>query len=124
MNVRTTLPSAARCDDIGDGKLSSTARFSGANLNRLESVRATIAPEQDLSMMRGQALLLANFQEELEKPSPDLLLAGTYLGLVSKIPLNPDRVKQVTNGLCVPCSNEQASEIARVAEDQRLVPQK
>jgi hypothetical protein len=119
VNVRTTLQSAARCDDVGGG-MPMNQRVSGANLNRIASARAILdsggAPAESVT----SPYLLANFQEELEKATPDLTLAGLYVGLIAKGPVTPTTVKQVCTRLCVKVSDGQAADIAKAAELQRV----
>jgi hypothetical protein len=119
VNVRGTLQSAARCDDVG-GAMTTAQRFSGENLHRISAARALLDPAAGSAPVGEKPYLLASFQEELQKPSPDLTLAGVYVGLIAKGQVTPAKVKSVCARLCVPIGNDQAEAIARAAEQQRV----
>ncbi len=113
------LNSAGRCDDVGAG-MTADAQYSKANLARMKAAYALIAPEAAAAGEMPSPYLLANFQAELTKANPDMLLAGTYLGLVAKEPVTPDAVKKVCWRMCAPVGGGAAEQIAQVAENQRL----
>jgi len=98
---------------------SGQARLNGDNLGRIDTVAQYLG--QGAQGERGPTAryLLADLQEELEKPQPDLTLAGTYLGLASGMPLTPTLVSEVSESLCAPVSDHAAHDIAGVAETQR-----
>lgn len=120
VNVRGTLQSAARCDDVGGGTMTTSQRFSGQNLSRISAARALLDPATASAPVGEKPYLLASFQEELQKPTPDLALAGVYVGLIAKGQVTPAKVKSVGARLCVPVSNDQAEAIAQAAEQQRV----
>jgi len=66
-------------------------------------------------------LLLANYQAELEKRTPNPVLAGTYLGMVAKVPVTPQLISKVSSGMCVIAPSDQQDRIANVAEEQRML---
>ncbi len=120
MNVRTTLQSAGRCDDMDSGGTTAGQRFSGANVNRIASAQALLDPTATMENPGANPHLLATFQQEMLQSSPDLTTAGLYVALVAKGPVSADKVKSVGARLCVPVSNAQAEQIAQAAENQRV----
>lgn len=63
--------------------------------------------------------LLANLQEELQKPRPNVTLAGTYLGIASTMPVTPALVSQLGAVLCTPVEQSIVKTVSQVAESQR-----
>lgn len=120
VNVRTTLASAGRCDDMDSGSMTAGQRFSGANVNRIASAQALLDPSATMENPGANPHLLATFQQEMLQSSPDLTTAGLYVALVAKGPVSADKVKSVGARLCVPVSNAQAEQIAQAAENQRV----
>lgn len=96
-----------------------SARSSGANMDRIETVAQYLSHPAQARGGATARYLLADLQEELEKPDPDLTLAGTYLGIASAMPVTPALVADIGNSLCAPVSEHAAQTIARVAEEQR-----
>lgn len=93
-------------------------RMSGGNGERVEAVAQYLshgAPHRDATARN----LVANLQEELEKPQPDLTLVGTYLGLASRSPVTSSLVEDVSASLCAPVTGGAAQQVAEVAEAQR-----
>jgi len=93
-------------------------RVSGGNGDRVEAVAQYLshgAPHRNASARN----LVANLQEELEKPRLDLTLAGTYLGLASRTPVTSNLVEDVSASLCAPVTGRAAQQVAEVAEAQR-----
>ncbi len=113
------LQALARCDDVS-GAMSSAAAFSGRNVQRATAARAILAPEDVAEGAVPSPYLLVSFQEEVQKPKPDVLVAGTYLGLMAKVPVTEEIVKQVAWRMCVPLDEANAESIAANAEVQRL----
>jgi hypothetical protein len=68
---------------------------------------------------RVAPFLIANFQEEMDKPKPDLQLAGIYLGTVAGKPVTVDTVTTIGRALCVNVGGGQAEPVAVAAETQR-----
>ncbi len=93
-------------------------RMSGANGDRVQAVAQYLNHGAHRRASTGR-LLVANMQEELEKPQPDLTLVGTYLGLASHTPVTSSLVEDVGASLCAPVSASAAQAIAEVAEAQR-----
>ncbi|HQT25519.1 MAG TPA: hypothetical protein PLK99_02830, partial [Burkholderiales bacterium] len=62
----------------------------------------------------------ANYQAELEKQKPNAVLAGTYIGMVAKVPVTPGVISRASSMMCVALPNEQQDRIAGVAEEQRM----
>lgn len=94
------------------------ARMSGGNGERVEVV-ARYLNHGARPRASTARLLVANVQEELEKPRPDLTLVGTYLGLASRTPVTSSLVEDVSASLCAPVSGGDAQAIAEIAEVQR-----
>jgi hypothetical protein len=92
-------------------------RMSGNNSGRINTVANYLSPGQESSATARY--LLADMQEELEKPHPDLTLAATYLGIASGVPITPALVSEVSESLCSPVSHSMAEAIAPAAEAQR-----
>jgi len=118
VNVRATLDESARCEGVTSG-MSAARQFSGANLLRLNTARGLVDPVLAASGKVGSPYLMANLQSELTKPQPNTELAGTYLGLLAKVPVSLDTVKKIGFQLCAVVGDAQAKEIAQVAEQQR-----
>ena len=104
-----------RCEDMA--AINSSNRLEGKNLERFKSALSLLAP--GTSLTGSSALLLASFQKELEKQKPSPVLAGTYLGMVAKVPVTPPLITRVSSGLCVILPDEKKSGIANIAEEQR-----
>jgi len=93
-------------------------RMFGGNGDRVEAV----AQYLNHGARRGDSTatnLVANMQEELEKPQPDLTLVGTYLGIASRTPVTSALVEDVSASLCAPVTGSAAQQVAEVAEAQR-----
>lgn len=96
------------------------ARLSGNNLARIDALADGLMPGAAQSALTAR-YLLADMQAELEKPDPDPLLAGTYLGMVSVRPVTAELVAVVSESLCAPpLPPSRARTIAAIAEAQRL----
>ena len=106
------------CIDVPEQGQKKGDRVAGRNLVRLDAVRATIAPEYD-PLWKSPLYLTADYQAELEKESPDPVLAGTYLGMVSAVPVTAGVVNEVNALLCVTVAPELVEQIAATAESQR-----
>ncbi|MCG6953975.1 MAG: hypothetical protein LJE90_16510 [Betaproteobacteria bacterium] len=93
-------------------------RMSGSNEGRIQAVAQHLAhrARQDGATAR---YLVANIQEELERPQPDLPLIGTYFGLASRVPVTRALVENVSMSLCTPVTGSAAQSIADIAEAQR-----
>ena len=104
-----------RCEDMSG--INASNRLEGKNLERFRSALSLLAPGASLN--GSSALLLANFQTELARQAPDPVLAGTYLGMVAKVPVTTGLISKVSSGLCVIPPGENKSRIADVAEEQR-----
>jgi hypothetical protein len=110
------LVGEARCGDMGT--LNAGNRLDGKNLVRFREARSLLAPNERLPA--SAILLIANYQAELEKQKPDPVLAGTYIGNVARLPVTPELISQVSDGLCVIPPEDKKREIANAAEEQRL----
>jgi hypothetical protein len=117
INVRTVLDSSPRCEGVA-AKMPSAEQLGSTNLRRLNAARSIVDPELGSGKMPAP-YLMANLQEELVKPAPDAQLAGTYLGLIAKAPVTPEKVKQVAFQLCVLIGDDEAEKISAAAEQQR-----
>ena len=105
------------CRDFVPATQGLSARMERRNVARFR--RAESMMEKGARQGGDADYLIASYQEELAKPEPDLLLAGTYLGLVSNEPMTASTIERLSQALCVPVSHEQALGIARAAEGQR-----
>ncbi|HVC11419.1 MAG TPA: hypothetical protein VNE59_07270 [Burkholderiales bacterium] len=112
--------SEVNCHDVSPAGMSATERLSGANMERIEDVRALVGGRSGQARVRPSRYLLANFQEELAKPRPDLTAAATYLGIAAQEPVTAELVLRASQLLCVPVSNAEAASISTAAESQRL----
>lgn len=117
--IQGVSPHESVCEDLRGGFRNPSQRMTGANGERLDAASAMVHPEGEAREVQALRLLLANFQEEMLKRSPDLTLAGTYLGVVADLPVTEEMVAQLADSLCVPVRREQAASIAGVAEVQR-----
>lgn len=118
INVRGVLPSEERCDGVG-GEMTSAQRYSERNLRRISAAYAQLDPAAGFSLSGKGPHMLANLQAELQRPAPDLDVAGVFVGLAAKGPVTPEKVKSVCAHLCVPLPDAHAAEIAQTAELQR-----
>lgn len=107
------------CEDIHGGFQNPSHRMTGVNGDRIELAGAMIHPDIEAREVRMLRLLIASFQEELQKRQPDELLAGTYLGVAADIPVTEEMVLRLSESLCVPVPPQRAGSIASVAETQR-----
>lgn len=96
-----------------------SGRTGSANMDRIGAVAQYLAHPAQTEGSSTARYLLADLQEELAKPRPDLTLAGTYLGIASAVPVTPALVADVGISLCAPVAEHAAQVIARVAETQR-----
>ncbi|MGE5129934.1 MAG: hypothetical protein ACM3IK_09905, partial [Sphingomonadaceae bacterium] len=119
VNARSSLDAPSRCEGVGGG-MPAAQQFSGGNLLRLNAARGMVDPAFAASGKVGSPYLMGNLQSELVKARPNAELAGTYLGLVAKVPVTAATVKSIGSQLCAVVSDAQAQEIAQVAEQQRL----
>ena len=108
-----------RCAYATPGRLTSKARLSGQNLDQLVTAQYVLAPNFDPGEARTAILLLANYQEELEKREPDALVAATYLAMTATRPVTAEVVARVNALLCVTSTRTLAEQVASSAENQR-----
>jgi hypothetical protein len=94
-------------------------RMSGNNGGRIEAVARYLAHRPGANDSTAR-YLIANMQEELEKPQPDLTLIGTYFGIASRTRVTQGLVKDVSASLCAPVAGSAAQSIAEIAEAQRV----
>jgi hypothetical protein len=118
INVRGALPSEERCDGVG-GEMTSAQRYSERNLRRISAAYAQLDPAAGYTLSGNGPHMLANLQAELQRPAPDLDVAGVFVGLAAKGPVTPEKVKSVCAHLCVSLPDSHATEIAQTAELQR-----
>jgi hypothetical protein len=111
-----TVTQFGKCPTIS-GNANPQARISGDNSGRINTVANYLSQGQASNATAHY--LLADMQEELEKPKPDLTLAATYLGIASGMPVTPALVSDVSASLCSPVSPSVAEAIAPAAEAQR-----
>ncbi len=108
----TRLTQAAWCDGFEVARLSPDARMSGANRERLKAAERLVAPGLAETRSISGLSLLGGYQEEMERPRPDVATAATYLATVSAIVITPEVVGQVNGLLCVTTTARRAAEIA------------
>lgn len=119
-----SLTGSFRCGDVG-ANLAQTARFSKANMERGHEVQRVLqsdakSPDDEYR----EHALLASFQEEMTKPSPDPTVAGTYLGLIAHREVTPGLIRDVCFHMCVPAGGaETLEEMASNAEVVRVAVQ-
>lgn len=118
VNVRSALDAPSRCEGVG-GRMGAGQQYAGGNLLRLNAARGMVDPALAQSGAIASPYLMGGLQGELLKVSPNTELAGTYLGLIAKVPVTPDIVKKISGQVCGRLSDKQAQEIAEVAEQQR-----
>lgn len=119
-DVTSVSPPAGGGDECRNFVPASTtlsSRLDRGNLARFHQAESLM--EKGKSQAGEADYLMASYQEELAKPEPDLLLAGTYLGLVAGGPVTAATIERVSRMLCVPISHDQALGIAKAAEGQR-----
>jgi len=107
------------CEDIQRSLRNPGHRMTGVNGERIERAGTMVHPDIEAREVQMLRLLIASFQEEMQKRQPDSLLAGTYLGVAADIPVTEEMVMQLSESLCVPVQRGQAASIAGVAETQR-----
>lgn len=113
---------AGSCDDLSAEAVKAGNRLKGKNLVRINIAGAYLASDvtaEKIERSGSPRRNLANYQEELEKNSPDTTVAGIYLGLVTMQKVTPDMINRINAILCVKTNPRQTAAIAKVAEDQR-----
>jgi len=112
----------ASCTADTARELSFDQRFESDNLVRLYVAGAYLAPVVTQAKLDGTGsplLNLAYYQAAAAQTKPDLLLAGTYLGLVTERPMTESVVERVNRVLCLSLTRSQAANVARISEGQR-----
>lgn len=112
---RATLTPGTWCDGFVAGRMSESARLSGANRERLAAAQRLVAPGLGDTRAVSGLSLLGGYQEELEKPRTDVTMAALYLATASGVPVTPALVGQVNGLLCVSTTARRAEEIAAAA---------
>lgn len=116
----SVVPQAmAWCHGFRLGTLSGSNRLTGANLQRLRAAQAELAPGFSTGSARTGLDLLAGYQEQLERPQPDIALAANYLALVSTVPITLRTVRTLNALLCVSTTRTDAERVAAAAEISR-----
>ncbi len=118
--AKLVLNSPARCDDVGQN-MPTRAFYTTANLSRLDAALVELDPD---ALKSGRGLdpsLMVDVQEELVDGGADKALVGTYLAMMSKVPVTPETVKRVAYRLCAPIDDDTASKIAQMAEEVRTL---
>ena len=87
--------------------------------SRLQYGSGFIAPKTGGHYRGSRHVMLASYQEELGKGTPDVVLAGTYLGIAAETTVTARSVSDLNEVLCVPVSAALADRIADIAEAQR-----
>ena len=116
-----SLSGSFRCADIG-ANLARASRFAKANMERgHEAQRVLLSDAASPDEEHREHVLIASFQEEMMKPTPDPAVAGTYLGLIAHTEVTPVLVEDVCFHLCVEAgSRETAGQVASNAEAVRV----
>ncbi|QQS14443.1 MAG: hypothetical protein IPK81_09935 [Rhodospirillales bacterium] len=116
------LDSVARGDLCGDyrlGAMVAAERLRSPNLRRLDFAQRYLAPGFDAGKNQTGVRILASYQEEMERPRPDPLVAGTYIAMVSTVPVTDGLVEQLNAILCVSGAPKRISAIAAAARQQK-----
>jgi len=109
------------CERYRGREMSTRQRYTGENLKRLKAAGLIVAPDytSDVPGKVGYAeRFLAYYQEELDKPKPDYVLAGIYLGLISGKKLTNKYLTRVNRALCVTMSDKQRKTAITAASEQ------
>jgi hypothetical protein len=114
-----TTAQFGRCPTPGANPMTAQARLSGDNFGRIETVSRYLTSDRKLASNSNARYLLVVLQEELQKTRPDLVLAGTYLGIIATKAITPSLAADVSESLCAPLSNSAAETMAGVAEAQQ-----
>lgn len=107
------------CGDYRYGVRRMQDRLSGSNVRRIDFAQRYLAPGFDAAGKKTGLQILAGYQEEMEKPRPNVLLAATYLSMVSTIAITAPVVEQVNAILCIATSPRRISDIVDAARRQR-----
>lgn len=119
MASHSTLRPGKWCADYRLGQLSDRQRLEGANLTRLQAAQDEIAPGFVAGRARTGLVLLADYQQELEKRRPNMSLAAMYLAMSSAVPITPGRLQRVNRLLCISVTRSHARSIVAEAEAAR-----
>lgn len=109
--------SALRCEDVD--AMSPLERVTGRNAKRLAAAVEVINPTLS-GHPRSGYYMLANAQEELQEPNPDLELVASYFAFSATRALGLEQIEQVAFELCVDVAQDLAVRLTRAAESQRL----
>ena len=106
------------CNGVVSSRMTDSSRMEAPNLARFRQAESLLGNASRAD--EGADYLLANYQEELAKPNPDISLVGTYVGLVAEKPVTVSAIEEISSALCVPVDRDLATSIARAAENQRI----
>ncbi|HQT25520.1 MAG TPA: hypothetical protein PLK99_02835 [Burkholderiales bacterium] len=106
------------CQGVIPSDMTVASRMGAGNLARFRQAESILGHGSEAD--DGSKYLLANYQEELAKPNPDLSLVGTYVGLIADRTVTASTIERISRALCVPVEHDQAAGIARAAENQRM----
>ncbi|OJY72285.1 MAG: hypothetical protein BGP12_12120 [Rhodospirillales bacterium 70-18] len=113
------LTAATWCADYRPGALGARQRLEGENLTRLQATQAFLAPGFAAGQSRTGIAMLADYQEEMDRPHPDREAAAAYLATASTVHITLDVVGMVNRTLCVAAGQATAQAIATAAEAAR-----
>jgi hypothetical protein len=114
-----TAAQYGKCPSPGANPMTAQARLSGDNFGRIETVSRYLTSGPKPAKNYSATYLLVDLQEELQKTRPDLVVAGTYLGIISAKPMTPSLAADISESLCAPVSSSAAATMADVAEAQQ-----
>jgi hypothetical protein len=114
-----TTAQFGKCPTPGANPMTAQARLSGDNFGRIETVSRYLTTDPKRANNSNTAYLLADLQIELQKTRPDLVVAGTYLGIVSAKVMTPSLAADISESLCAPVSSSAAAAMSEVAEAQQ-----
>jgi len=107
------------CSDYAPGGMDEGTRLRGRNRERLAGAQSELAPGFVPGRSETGIRLLANYQEEMEKPRPDRVLAASYLALASARSISAVVVERINGLLCVTASRAVMEVVVQNAEGLR-----
>jgi hypothetical protein len=95
-------------------------RLQDGNRLRLEAAQALMTPGFGARGRVSGLILLADYQEEMERLRPDREAAALYLASASTVPVTLGMLQAVNSTLCVAASPATAQAISTLAEAARV----
>ncbi|MCW5569221.1 MAG: hypothetical protein KIT18_12790 [Burkholderiales bacterium] len=107
------------CADYRYAALTPQQRMVNPNLRRLDFAQRYLAPGFDARDDQTAIRILANYQEEMEKPRPNVLIAATYIAMVATVSVTAAVVEQLNAILCVAGAPKRVAAIADAVKQQQ-----